>query len=330
MVFAGFIQLMSNSYQNSFNIVSPVLTNYLTDEWCGKPNDAIWSMPLMRDGLWMVLLIMSLYLYFVKILGPKMMANRKAYHLKGPILAHNILLAVFNCYFFCFAVRNSNYGYDFWKCSPLINRPNTGPDYILWVIWFYVMSKFVDLLDTVFFVLRKKFNHVSHLHVIHHTIVPINFYLAFKYGASINMAFLPFVNSFVHTLMYSYYALAALGPSYRPYLWWKKYLTSLQIGQFILVAINFVWIATRNDCNIPKVMFIIGLPQVLLIMALFVSFYLKTYLHKNNDDDDHQFKVKPQRSRMINGKSSSLSTSSSPLSTCPGYSPEYNLPFKSE
>ena len=33
----------------------------------------------------------------------------------------------------------------------------------------------------------------------------------------------------VHTVMYLYYALAALGQWMRPYLWWKKYLTQLQL-----------------------------------------------------------------------------------------------------
>lgn len=42
--------------------------------------------------------------------------------------------------------------------------------------------------------------------------------------------FLPaMVNSFIHVLMYSYYALAALGPHIAKYLWWKKYLTILQL-----------------------------------------------------------------------------------------------------
>lgn len=37
------------------------------------------------------------------------------------------------------------------------------------------------------------------------------------------------LNSVVHSVMYSYYFLAALGPRMQPYLWWKKYLTRLQI-----------------------------------------------------------------------------------------------------
>ena len=34
-----------------------------------------------------------------------------------------------------------------------------------WVVYLYARSKFVELLDTVFFVLRKKFTHVSALQV---------------------------------------------------------------------------------------------------------------------------------------------------------------------
>ena len=37
------------------------------------------------------------------------------------------------------------------------------------------------------------------------------------------------VNTAVHVVMYSYYGLCALGPDYQKYLWWKKYLTSLQL-----------------------------------------------------------------------------------------------------
>lgn len=41
------------------------------------------------------------------------------------------------------------------------------------VTWIYFMLKFVEFLDTVFFILRRKFGHVSALQVIHHGIMPI-------------------------------------------------------------------------------------------------------------------------------------------------------------
>lgn len=37
------------------------------------------------------------------------------------------------------------------------------------------------------------------------------------------------INSFVHIIMYTYYMLAAMGPQFQKYLWWKKYITTLQM-----------------------------------------------------------------------------------------------------
>ena len=37
------------------------------------------------------------------------------------------------------------------------------------------------------------------------------------------------MNSFIHVIMYSYYGLAAFGPWIQKYLWWKRYLTMLQL-----------------------------------------------------------------------------------------------------
>lgn len=37
------------------------------------------------------------------------------------------------------------------------------------------------------------------------------------------------LNCVVHVIMYSYYALSAMGPAYQKYLWWKKYMTTIQL-----------------------------------------------------------------------------------------------------
>lgn len=41
------------------------------------------------------------------------------------------------------------------------------------------------------------------------------------------------LNSFIHFWMYSYYGLAAMGPHMQKYLWWKKYMTKLQIVSIV-------------------------------------------------------------------------------------------------
>lgn len=44
------------------------------------------------------------------------------------------------------------------------------------------------------------------------------------------------LNCVVHVFMYSYYGLTALGPSYQKYLWWKKYLTTIQLVWQVLLC----------------------------------------------------------------------------------------------
>ena len=39
------------------------------------------------------------------------------------------------------------------------------------------------------------------------------------------------MNCYVHIVMYTYYLLAAMGPKMQPYLWWKKYMTVMQLTQ---------------------------------------------------------------------------------------------------
>lgn len=53
--------------------------------------------------------------------------------------------------------------------------------------------------------------------------------------------FFAMLNSFVHIVMYFYYMVAAMGPQYQKFIWWKKYLTTFQM---VSISNNgFYWIA---------------------------------------------------------------------------------------
>lgn len=72
--------------------------------------------------------------------------------------------------------------------------------------------------------------------------------------------FFALLNSFVHIVMYFYYMIAAMGPKYQKFIWWKKYLTTFQMVK-----------------NISK----LCLSNSLLLFLLFSSnrFSLWLYLH---------------------------------------------------
>jgi hypothetical protein len=49
------------------------------------------------------------------------------------------------------------------------------------VLWFYSMTKVFDLIDTVVFVLRKKPNQITFLHVFHHISMVVNGWVGVKF-----------------------------------------------------------------------------------------------------------------------------------------------------
>ena len=81
-----------------------------------------------------------------------------------------------------------------------------------------------------FIVLRKKNEYVSLLHVVHHGMMPITGFIGARFAPGGHTTFPGFLNSFVHIIMYNYYMVSAMGPSYSKALSpWKKYLTILQL-----------------------------------------------------------------------------------------------------
>ncbi|KOB52260.1 Elongation of very long chain fatty acids protein, partial [Operophtera brumata] len=95
--------------------------------------------------------------------------------------------------------------------------------------WWYFFAKFTELLDTIFFVLRKKNKQITFLHVYHHVVMAIYSWSYLKFAAGGEGAVLALLNSIVHVVMYTYYLLSGLGPRFQKYLWWKKYVTKMQL-----------------------------------------------------------------------------------------------------
>ena len=53
----------------------------------------------------------------------------------------------------------------------------------------YFLSKFLEFLDTFFFIARKKFTHVSRLQLIHHGIMPLFTFLSVRWIPNGNFSF---------------------------------------------------------------------------------------------------------------------------------------------
>lgn len=141
----------------------------------------------------------------------------------------------------------------------------------------YFMCKLIELLDTVFFVLRKKNRQITFLHLYHHSLMPITGWIGVKFFAGGHPTLLGIINSFIHIFMYTYYMLSAFGPHMQKYLWWKKYLTTMQIVQFIIIFFhNFQMLFT--SCNFPKPLSFLLTINASLFIYMFGSFYVNNYL----------------------------------------------------
>jgi hypothetical protein len=74
---------------------------------------------------------------------------------------------------------------------------------------------------------------------------------------------------------------AAMGPQYQRFLWWKKYLTALQMVQFVAIMVHAFQLLFI-DCNYPRAfVWWIGMHAVMFFF-LFNEFYKSTYKAKQD------------------------------------------------
>uniref|UniRef100_A0A665WUH4 Elongation of very long chain fatty acids protein n=1 Tax=Echeneis naucrates TaxID=173247 RepID=A0A665WUH4_ECHNA len=227
--------------------------------------------------------ISCIFLCYLAIIwaGPKLMAKRQPVNLKAVLIGYNFAMVCLSAYMFYEFTASSWLSRYSLLCQPVDYSGSPLAMRMARVCWWFYFSKVIELSDTVsiFFILRKKNNQLTFLHVYHHATMIFNWWAGVKYVAGGQSFLIGLINSLVHVVMYLYYGLAALGPSMAKYLWWKRYLTSLQLLQFFMVTIH----TTYNlfaDCDFPDSMNIVVLAYSLSLIALFSNFYYRSYIAK--------------------------------------------------
>uniref|UniRef100_A0A146LEX3 Elongation of very long chain fatty acids protein n=1 Tax=Lygus hesperus TaxID=30085 RepID=A0A146LEX3_LYGHE len=244
----------------------------------GDPRTRNW--PMMSSPFPTLIICLS-YVYFVKVAGPRFMENRKPFQLKNVLIAYNLFQVIFSAWLFYECLMGGWLHEYSLRCQPVDYSDSPTTIRMVHVCWWYYFSKFTEFMDTIFFVLRKKNDHVNRLHVIHHGIMPLSTWFGVKFTPGGHSTFFGMLNTFVHIVMYSYYLLAAMGPRIQPYLWWKKYLTVLQMVQFILILIHAFQLLFIT-CDYPRAfVWFIGLHAVMFYF-LFKDFYNQAYKGKKS------------------------------------------------
>ncbi|THV04953.1 GNS1/SUR4 membrane protein [Dendrothele bispora CBS 962.96] len=160
--------------------------------------------------------------------------------------------------------------------------------------------KYLELLDTIFLAFKKK--PLAFLHVFHHSATALLCYSQLEGKTSISWTVIT-LNLSVHVLMYYYYYATAGGAK----IWWKKYLTMMQIIQFIIdlfvvyfgtyshfVTNYYKSMPTVGDCAGGEGAAMFGCGLLTSYLFLFINFYFQTY------------KKKPQANGKANGKANGV------------------------
>lgn len=259
-----------------------LLKHCLFEYWESQGDPRTKHFPLINSGPLPVLSIIAGYVFFVKFAGPRLMKNREPFDLRKTIVVYNIYNVLISVWFFFESIYCLDYGrklFDF--AFPPTDDVSPKLVHTCTMLYIYMISKFVDMADTVFFILRKKYQQASFLHVYHHAIVPLLIWMAVKLMPCAGPGGLfPLLNSLIHAVMYSYYTLSALGPQYQKLLFWKKYITVVQLAQFVFYIIHatlFLFLQT----GYPKFIVYLAYVQNPFFLFMFYQFFRATYLHNN-------------------------------------------------
>lgn len=154
--------------------------------------------------------------------------------------------------------------------------------------FYYIINyyfKYYEFFDTLFLVLKKK--PLTFLHVFHHASTALLGFVQLNGKLSPSWTVVS-INLLVHVVMYYYYYATAGGAKF----WWKKYLTTMQIMQFIIDLFIFYFCLYQHyvhkyfsalphfgDCSGSEPAALFGCALLTSYLLLFVDFYMRTY-HK--------------------------------------------------
>uniref|UniRef100_A0A3P8WF17 Elongation of very long chain fatty acids protein 1 n=1 Tax=Cynoglossus semilaevis TaxID=244447 RepID=A0A3P8WF17_CYNSE len=247
------------------------------------PSDArVKDYPLMKSPVEMTTILLA-YVFFSVYVGPRLMANRKPFSLKKPMVVYNLSMVLLNAYIvyeFLMAGWGTTYT---WRCD-LVDTSNSPMTLrMIQAAWLFYFSKYIELLDTVFFVLRKKQSQITFLHVFHHSVMPWSWWWGITLTPAGGMgSFHALVNAVVHVIMYFYYGLSAAGPRFQKYLWWKKYMTAIQLTQFVVISIHIsqYYFMEKCDYQVPLWIHMVWMYGIFFFL-LFSNFWIQAYIKGN-------------------------------------------------
>jgi len=152
------------------------------------------------------------------------------------------------------------------------------------LLWLFYISKIFDFLDTVFIILSKKWKQLSFLHVYHHTTIFLIYWLNLRVGYDGDIYLTILLNGFIHCIMYMYYFVAM----HTKDIWWKKYLTGMQLTQFLLMNAQAIYLLATGCKTFPNRVTASYLVYIQSLFWLFMQFFVSNYMGKGKSKSNKQ------------------------------------------
>jgi len=220
-------------------------------------------------------------LYVLLLFGGRWyMSHRAPFKLNKVLTVWNVGLAIMSIYAFCrvapefiFVMLGKN-GFH----NTICEWPEHNGATAFWS-WILALSKIVELGDTAFIILRRQ--NLLFLHWYHHVTTLMSWWVMYHWYEPVQQWYVV-MNSFVHSFMYTYYALRSLKIRVpRPIAMFITTIQLLQMVAGVTVSLYSYWIMSENPANCPhrnwfglKVSFAIYVPYTILFAKLFIDSYL--------------------------------------------------------
>merc|ERR1712037_400860 len=231
-----------------------------------------------------VLGLCLLYVFVVWFAGPAFMKHRQPYDIKLLTITYNLFQTLLSLWLFQKASYFWLTGRYNWICQPVDYSRSKDGMLAVDMTWWFFFSKLIDSIDSYFFVLRKKWAHISYLHVFHHGIMPFSSWIGVRYAGGGHGTLSVLLNMGVHVLMYFYYLLTLMGPTVQKNLWWKRYITLAQLGQFVIFSVHASLPIVFINCDFPNICCWVIIFHGVTFFLLFSTFYRETYITKSKTE----------------------------------------------
>lgn len=208
------------------------------------------------------------------------MKDRKPFNLGTFIRCYNIFQIIACSYFVKWAYDRGFGPRSTWKC--ILNRTDTNELLELYKCnWNFIILRLIELVETVVFVLRKKQNQVSTLHVYHHLSTAGLLWLFLKFGMNEMGIYTCALNSLVHIVMYSYYFLTSFKSLNNRLRMVKPIITIIQLTQLVIIFGNTI-VALLPNCNTTATkLYYVQLLNMLILIGFFAKFYVDNFVKPN-------------------------------------------------